>query len=355
MTRILKDTDGNEIEICVLDGQTEGLGEVPDTIRLIPKGHVESQKGDFYVDDESFGLIRRRFKGRKLDLVIDYEHQTLKDVQAPAAGWIKELINGADAILARVEWTKKGAEYLKNLEYRYLSPVILTRKSDKKVVALHSAALTNTPAIDGMFPIVNSLSLDDIDIKEEQIMELEKLIKLLGLPENATEADVEAALQAVSGGTAGQNTDTAELVGNKAGAADPTILGMLGLKEDAKTEEVAAAIMRLKNGDAGLAQQLQALKEQMAKRAADEAVQAAMNEGKVAASMKEWAVAYALKDPEGFAAFVAQAPKAVPMGSITKPDIKKAAGNIDVDMGILKGMGISEEDVKKYFKEEELG
>lgn len=350
MAKRRKDTDGNDLEIRVLDGQMEELEGVPDTIRLIPKGHVESQKGDFFVDDESFDLIQRRFKGRKLDLVIDYEHQTLDDVQAPAAGWIKELINGTDAILARVEWTPKGAEYLKNREYRYLSPVILTRKSDKKVVALHSAALTNTPAIDGMFPIVNSLMPDDI--KEETVMELAKLIKLLGLPEDATEADVEAAIQAVSGAVTGQSADPADLAANKAGAADTTILSMLGLKEDAKTEEVAAAIMQLKSGDADLAQQVQDLKEQMAKRTADEAVQAAMKEGKVSASMKDWAMAYALKDPEGFAAFVDKAPKTVPMGTITTPETKRSAGSADVDMGILKGMGISEEDVKKYFEEE---
>ena len=74
------------------------------------------------MDDESFELIRKQFKDRKLDLVIDYEHQTLSDVQAPAGGWIKDLYKGEDAIIAKVEWTPKAAEYLKNKEYRYLSP-----------------------------------------------------------------------------------------------------------------------------------------------------------------------------------------------------------------------------------------
>lgn len=71
------------------------------------------------MDDESFELIRKQFKDRKLDLVIDYEHQTLSDVQAPAGGWIKDLYKGEDAIIAKVEWTPKAAEYLKNKEYRY--------------------------------------------------------------------------------------------------------------------------------------------------------------------------------------------------------------------------------------------
>ena len=54
-----------------------------------------------------------QFKGRHLDLVIDYEHQTLKDVQAPAGGWIKDIYKGDDALVAKVEWTPKAQEYLK--------------------------------------------------------------------------------------------------------------------------------------------------------------------------------------------------------------------------------------------------
>lgn len=101
------------------------------------------------------GIIRQ-FKARRLDLVIDYEHQTLSDVQAPAAGWIKDLYPGEDALMARVEWTKKGREYIANKEYRYLSPVVLVKKADQHAAVFHSAALTNTPAITGMFAIINS-------------------------------------------------------------------------------------------------------------------------------------------------------------------------------------------------------
>lgn len=65
------------------------------------------------MDDESVELIRQQFKDRKLDLVIDYEHQTLKDIQAPAGGWIKDIYKGDDAVIAKVEWTPRAEEYLK--------------------------------------------------------------------------------------------------------------------------------------------------------------------------------------------------------------------------------------------------
>lgn len=141
------------------------LSGVPEVIRVLPKGHVSSTKGDFEVDDRDIAGIIRQFKARRLDLVIDYEHQTLSDVQAPAAGWIKDLYPGEDALMARVEWTKKGREYIANKEYRYLSPVVLVKKADQHAAVFHSAALTNTPAITGMFAIINS---DVLSIEEEE-------------------------------------------------------------------------------------------------------------------------------------------------------------------------------------------
>lgn len=112
-------------------GQGVELSGVPTEIKILPLGKY-IPKGDFNVDDESFELIRKQFKDRKLDLVIDYEHQTLSDVQAPAGGWIKDLYKGEDAIIAKVEWTPKAAEYLKNKEYRYLSRWYWCEKETKR-------------------------------------------------------------------------------------------------------------------------------------------------------------------------------------------------------------------------------
>ncbi|MBS5879919.1 MAG: hypothetical protein KIC63_07260, partial [Clostridium sp.] len=128
----------------------------PKEIKLFPLGLVKSQKGDFLIDTEAYNSILNHFKAHHVDIPIDYEHQTLQDVQAPAAGWIKDLILKQDGVYASVEWTEKAAQYLAAKEYRYLSPVVSVRESDRKALLLHSAALTNTPAIDGMTAIVNS-------------------------------------------------------------------------------------------------------------------------------------------------------------------------------------------------------
>ena len=136
--------------------QTANLTEAPEYIRVLPLGYISSEKGDFLVDSESFRMMKEHMGHRAVDIVIDYEHQTLRDMQAPAGGWIKELVLKNDGIFARVEWTKKAKDYLQNREYRYLSPVVMVRKKDHKASQIHSVALTNTPAINGMIPIVNS-------------------------------------------------------------------------------------------------------------------------------------------------------------------------------------------------------
>lgn len=326
------------------------LSGVPEVIRVLPKGHVSSTKGDFEVDDRDIAGIIRQFKARRLDLVIDYEHQTLSDVQAPAAGWIKDLYPGEDALMARVEWTKKGREYIANKEYRYLSPVVLVKKADQHAAVFHSAALTNTPAITGMFAIINSDALS-IEEEEEPRMELSALIELLGLEEGAAEEDVlkrikELTQQAAEEGQGGQEgkegpaKEGTQLVANK------TVLDLLGLPEDARTEDVTARIMAFKAGDSVLQRRVAELEKQAASQKAEELVGLAMKDGKLSPAQKEWAVAYALSDPKGFAKFVEKAPVVVPMGKTAfAADEWKQDG---VDWKILKNQGVTEEDLKKY-------
>lgn len=349
----------NGWKVCT--GEGVEVSGVPSEIKILPLGRVHSQKGDFTVDDESVELIRKQFKDRKLDLVIDYEHQTLADVQAPAGGWIKDIYKGDDALIAKVEWTPKATEYLKNKEYRYLSPVVMVRKRDQKATALHSVALTNTPAIDGMFPVVNSLTIEDYS-EGGTTMDLKEIAKALGLPETATEEEVKKAIEEAGKaaqkikemegkgeGSTGEGTDApAEVVANS------TILKLLELDENAKTEDVAASIMALKTGgDKATAATVLALKEKIERKEAEEAVQLALKEGKITTAQTDWAREYALKDADGFKKFMDKAVAVVPQGKMALKDAPaENTKTDDVDMAILKNCGISEEDMKKYYKKE---
>lgn len=136
--------------------------EVPTRVRVAPWGEVTSSNGSFVMDAEAGRLVIEAFASQGNDLPIDYEHQTLGGTyaspsgRAPAAGWIKRLeaIDG-EGLFAEVEWTPDGMAHLAAKEYRYLSPVAIVRRSDGRMVGLHSAALTNKPAIVEMEPIVN--------------------------------------------------------------------------------------------------------------------------------------------------------------------------------------------------------
>ena len=177
---------------CVMVLTNDEMSGYPDMVKILPVGKVNSEKGDFIVDMESFQAMKAEMQRRGIDIVIDYEHQTLKDVQAPAGGWVKDLVYTPEAIVAKVEWTPKAREYLNNKEYRYLSPVVLTRKSDSKAVVLHSLALTNIPAINRMFAIVNSVDFDTDNLLNTadtggKKMDLQQIKELLGLPADAPE------------------------------------------------------------------------------------------------------------------------------------------------------------------------
>ena len=137
------------------------------------------------------------------------------------------------------------------------------------------------------------------------------------------------------------------------GKGKPTNSEFIALIADAKTEDVAASIMALKAGAPDTQAELLALKQRMAERDADEEVQKALKAGKITAAQSEWAKSYALKDMEGFKGFVDKAPVVVPQGKLDLKDAPAASNSDEVDVAILKNMGVSMEDVKKYNKKED--
>ena len=138
-------------------------GNPPDTFQLLPYGRIELEGEEpAVVDEEGIAAVIDNFDRRGNDMVIDYEHQTLKDVEAPAAGWIRQLIDrGAEGIWAAVEWTDRAKEYLKNREYRYFSPVFWVSTGERRVVRIQHVALTNFPKINQLRPIVAKLGREE--------------------------------------------------------------------------------------------------------------------------------------------------------------------------------------------------
>ena len=173
---------------------------------------------------------------------------------------MKELKLEDGNIVAVVEWTPRGAEYLKNKEYRYLSPVVNVRKMDNKAIGLHSLALTNTPAIENMTPIVNS---DNFEGGHEN-MDMQKLAAAPGLGPDATEEQIMEALQAMV--AENKSLKEGKQPGDEATVANKAVCELLGLKAGAPTADVTAKIMELKSGTidgVNLLEELKALKNRL--------------------------------------------------------------------------------------------
>lgn len=251
----------------------ELTGAVPARVLLAPWGSVETTNGNFVIDGEAAELAVRAFDEHGTDLPIDYEHQTLggsyasPSGQAPAAGWIKRVIaEPGVGLLADIEWTPQAREMLSAREYRYLSPVAVIRKSDRKLVAVHSAALTNKPAIVGMLPIVSRQSSGVVEV-----------------------------------GAASDRID--------GGSPLESLRAELDLPVDAGAEVVLLA--------AG--QRIAELEQSARLRHVQERVQAAMREGKLVSAQRAWAEALVAREEGLFDEWLRTVPVVVQTGAIAPP------------------------------------
>lgn len=307
--------------IPVVNSLETGKPEAPKQIKLFPLGLVKSSKGNFLVDSESFNSILNHFKAHQVDIPIDYEHQTLQDVQAPAAGWIKNLTLKSDGVYANVEWTGKAAQYIKEKEYRYLSPVVNVRVSDRKALTLHSVALTNTPAIDGMTAIVNSEKVNPAPVKANNATEEAEPSEKT--PPKSSEPETEDPVEFIKG-----------------------LRDMLQLPEDAPFSDIENQINTLLQSASSLNLEVNSLRFETHKQQADTAVAMALKSGKIMPYQKDWAFRSAMLSPEDFSDWVKGAPQIVPMGEIAFESLTLKETRPLTRAHEL--MGLSADDVKKF-------
>ncbi|MCE2594411.1 phage protease [Motilimonas cestriensis] len=137
-------------------------------VQLLPAGHFSAVDGrpvdvpskQWFIDADVTQAMLAATPHQLGDLVIDYEHQTLNSPKNgqpnPAAGYFS--VNEIDwregqGLFIKPRWSDKALAYLHAKEYRYLSCVFGYDKATGHPTFLHSAALTNRPALDGMTPL----------------------------------------------------------------------------------------------------------------------------------------------------------------------------------------------------------
>lgn len=291
-----------------LDGARD---DVHETVQLLPSGEISPRgKSPFIVDELSRKEIIEAFEASTTDLVVDYEHQSLSGSEAPAAGWVRELHDrGEDGVWAKVEWTARAAEYLAGREYRYISPVVLIRKSDGRAVELLGAALTNLPAIEGMEPVVNK-----------------SVCRECGLPADSGPAD-------------GKFADMYK-----------GVMGLLGLPGDARPEDAEAAILSLKSAEGCVPEsEYKALKAELVRHEAETLIKEALSDGRLTPALAGWARSYAASDIDGFRRFIGAACPMVPLSRVSGDAHARIDGP---QAGVNALLGISDEKFARYYRRE---
>jgi len=230
---------------------TPVVGEGLKTILLAPDGVVESTNGRFIVDAEGAAMMVESFERQAVQLVVDFEHQTLggaysaPDGRAPAAGWVTRIFYEAGrGVSALVKWNPKTREAIREGAYGYVSPVLIVRKSDLKAIGLHSVALTNKPAIAGLERIAASQNTNTAGGTAGPLADIGDIADLLGV-------------ELIPGGAATVparcHAKLKALLADDSVAIAQSVRTALGLRSDADADLVAASITTLKAGTAGVA------------------------------------------------------------------------------------------------------
>lgn len=355
------------------------LSGVPTEIQLIkpgtwkgyrnPEGEVQTMT---VTEDDIHNMAKEFSENNQRDRVIDYEHQTLMSQQngqpAPAAGWIKKVIDrGKDGLWAVVEWTAKAADAIRNKEYKYLSPVWAKNQVDKQTgekipAKLYNAALTNEPFFDGLKPLIATGMYRDAEIyfasdqqtpMEENMNEqlMAKLCKLLGIDPKSTPEQIDAAVDKAIG--IKDDDEKSAPAKQEEAAAKADILAALKLDGKSGLVAVKAAVLNLvqKSGDSGtLAAKVTELETKIAKSEVDALIQKYQRDGKIVPATVDAMTAFALKDRQGFEAFMAAQPKVIVLEEVAKG---RGPDNFIVDEVSAKvhgQLGVTSDMIKEYEK-----
>lgn len=320
---------GAELAVCFL-----AIGaDLPTELELIPAGKFKGRDGRAWNNDQPDQVVALSEKIKlpvgyciDVDHALDYAANEKVGGEAPAYGWISTLENRGGAIWGKVDWTELGANAVKGKTYRGLSPVFAFDKETGRVLAFLSASLTNKP----------NLVLTAFNSRQAQTEKshMDWLKKLLGLEDAATDDQVKAAINAfiaLAGTLAGAigvdlkaalalNAESLQAaLGKKFGASDVLVAlcTKAGVKADATAEAILVALQSQSSDPAKfvpMAAHL-ALKEQLDKiqgAKPAELVEQALNDGRLYPAQKDWALAYAQRDLEGFKKYIGATPNLLP-------------------------------------------
>lgn len=131
--------------------------KAPTELLILKYGVTSTVKGPYTFTPELGKEVMDIYIKRGLELYFDYNHLSLDpedEEQGKAAGWFKLELREDGLWAVDIKWTDKARALIENKEYRYISPVIITKGENSEVIRLVNVALTNLPATDDLAPLI---------------------------------------------------------------------------------------------------------------------------------------------------------------------------------------------------------
>lgn len=390
--------------------QLDAAGKPPEWIHLMPYGTWRGyRKGDdlrtFELGPADAASALAHFTRRGLDLVVDYEHQSIwapvTGKPAPAAGWVDRMEIRADGLWGHVRWNAQASAHIRAREYRYLSPVLSFHHIDERSgadvgTALPSIALTNTPFLDSALSAVAArathgalhmnaifalclalLGLSSVtpeEATEDQVRtaidglkaRYDAACKALGLPSEAKLEDITAA----SAATTDRLTAACKALGLDAAATladiEAAALRMTGQAQlgalactslqldPTKLTESDQARLKLELAHSGyvtVAEHTAALSRlggQVEQLTDDQLLVQARQQGKLTPALEGWAKTHIQHDRPGFESWLKSAP-GIPLFSSTRLPVESASPTTlsEVETAVCSQTGVSAEEFLK--------
>ena len=328
-------------------------------IQLLPYGKFRATDGRptdveaWYVTDTNGADVVALANSQKNPLPIDYEHQILHSQQngkeAPSAGWMEYLYFNPQGIFADVRWTDKAAEYIKNGEYRYISAVF-AYDTNGYVRKIFHAALTNNPALDGMDEVMVAASvqlLNQQKEKPEMDKELvEALCALFALKADASEAEITEKVTALSAAKGDSQVAVLDVYAKLAEKEQSiaALTAQVGKPDPAKFVPVEQVV--------ALQADFNALKTSVEADKKEALITAALSQGKLAPTLKDWAQSLSV---EALSAYLEKAPAMAALSG--KPQAKgdpeqKVAALSAAEQAAARALGMTEAEFMAEHKEQ---
>ncbi|HAF1675191.1 TPA: hypothetical protein G8K91_000326 [Salmonella enterica] len=348
----------------------------PGVIQLFPAGEFRARDGRptecaaWLMTREIAERLIAAADARDTPYVLDYEHQTLRAAKngqpAPASAFFKKLEwrDGEGLFAVDVEWTATAAAMVEAGEYRFISPVFSYDKTGQ-VLEILNAALTNTPALDGMEEVLlAAASLMTAHLTSEGNTEMDELLErlrwMLNLPITATQEDIIAELNKLidqlseGKGTAAASVSLLDIL-NQNTQTIATLTAQVATPDPAKfvsVETMNAAVQQA--AERASAPNTAAL----ATQEANALITVALSDGRLLPAQQAWAESLASSNPASLKAFIEKAPKIAALTTSQTlglppaglPTRQSEADDDAIDPAICSMFGNDPDEVAKYTK-----